>query len=170
MLENQENVESRLNKGYHVVPPPFTWNYMPLKRDLRLIDEHFENVYVDVISNIVPSDVKTVESKHKTVNLNHKGVFSIVEPKPNRKNSFSPPIIEDRHSDDEIKEEISPTVEDRLKFKELMKLCTKLSDRVLDLEKIKTAQAKDIADLKKRVKKIGKKEKVQNSKDEFIQD
>nr|GFB07345.1 hypothetical protein [Tanacetum cinerariifolium] len=37
-------------------------------------------------------------------------------------------------------------------------------------EKIKTDQAKKIADLKKRVKKIRKKEKVQNFRDEFIQD
>nr|GEX09076.1 hypothetical protein [Tanacetum cinerariifolium] len=36
-------------------------------------------------------------------------------------------------------------------------LSTKLSDRVLDLEKIKTAQAKKIADLKKRVKKLERK-------------
>nr|GEX99838.1 hypothetical protein [Tanacetum cinerariifolium] len=45
-------------------------NYMPPKRDLRLIDEHFESVYVDVISIIVPSDVKTV----KTIYVNHEGV------------------------------------------------------------------------------------------------
>nr|GEV49652.1 hypothetical protein [Tanacetum cinerariifolium] len=44
-----------------------------------------------------------------------------------------------------------------LKLKELIELCTKLSDRVLDLEKIKTAQAKEIADLKKRVKKLERK-------------
>ncbi|GKB96519.1 hypothetical protein Tco_0982656 [Tanacetum coccineum] len=40
--------------------------------------------------------------------------------------------------------------EDRLKLKELIDLCTKLSDRVLDLETTKTAQEKDIASLKKR--------------------
>ncbi|GJR01987.1 hypothetical protein Tco_0524971 [Tanacetum coccineum] len=40
--------------------------------------------------------------------------------------------------------------EDRLKFKELMDLCSKLSDRVLDLEATKTAQVKEIAILKKR--------------------
>nr|GFA60822.1 hypothetical protein [Tanacetum cinerariifolium] len=38
-----------------------------------------------------------------------------------------------------------------------MELSTKLSDRVLDLEKIKTAQVKEIADLKKRVKKLDRK-------------
>ncbi|GKB63092.1 putative ribonuclease H-like domain-containing protein, partial [Tanacetum coccineum] len=40
--------------------------------------------------------------------------------------------------------------EDRLKLKELMKLCTKLFDRVLDLKTTKTGQAKEIASLKKR--------------------
>nr|GFA44635.1 hypothetical protein [Tanacetum cinerariifolium] len=39
----------------------------------------------------------------------------------------------------------------------LMELCTKLSDRVLDLEKTKTAQAKEIATLKKKVKKLERK-------------
>nr|GEZ02317.1 hypothetical protein [Tanacetum cinerariifolium] len=42
--------------------------------------------------------------------------------------------------------------EDRLKLKQLMELCTKLSDRVLNLEKTNTAQAKEIANSKKRVK------------------
>nr|GEW16094.1 hypothetical protein [Tanacetum cinerariifolium] len=63
-----ESKENRSDKGYHAVPPPLTGNYMPQKRDLRLIDEHFESVYVDVISNIVPSDVKTATAKVKKVN------------------------------------------------------------------------------------------------------
>ncbi|GJS73621.1 hypothetical protein Tco_0706462 [Tanacetum coccineum] len=49
--------------------------------------------------------------------------------------------------------------EDRLKLKELMDLCTKLFDRVLALETTKTAQAKEIASLKKRVKKLERKRK-----------
>ncbi|GKD74953.1 hypothetical protein Tco_1333235 [Tanacetum coccineum] len=49
--------------------------------------------------------------------------------------------------------------EDRLKLKELMDLCTKLSDRVLNLETIKTAQAKEIASFKKRVKNLDRKRK-----------
>ncbi|GJT23538.1 hypothetical protein Tco_0893475 [Tanacetum coccineum] len=47
--------------------------------------------------------------------------------------------------------------EDRLKLKELMEFCTKLQQRVLDLENIKTAQAHDITSLKLRVKKLEKK-------------
>nr|GEV62629.1 ribonuclease H-like domain-containing protein [Tanacetum cinerariifolium] len=65
ILEKQEN---RSDKEYHAVSPPRTGNYMPPERDLRLIDEHFESVYVDVISNIAPSDVKIV----KTICVNHK--------------------------------------------------------------------------------------------------
>nr|GEV09590.1 hypothetical protein [Tanacetum cinerariifolium] len=38
--------------------------------------------------------------------------------------------------------------EDRLQPKDFMELCTKLSDRVLDMEKTKTAHAKEIANLK----------------------
>ncbi|GKF41289.1 hypothetical protein Tco_0124631, partial [Tanacetum coccineum] len=49
--------------------------------------------------------------------------------------------------------------EDRLKLKELMEICTKLSTRVLALETTKTAQAKEIATLKKRVKKLERKRK-----------
>nr|GEV57472.1 hypothetical protein [Tanacetum cinerariifolium] len=47
--------------------------------------------------------------------------------------------------------------EDILKLKELMELCTKLSDRVLNLETTKTSQAQEITSLKKRVKRLEKK-------------
>ncbi|GJT11512.1 hypothetical protein Tco_0858554 [Tanacetum coccineum] len=50
--------------------------------------------------------------------------------------------------------------EDRLKIMELMEICTKLSDRVLALENIKTAQDLEIINLKKRVKKLEKKKKA----------
>nr|GFC19427.1 hypothetical protein [Tanacetum cinerariifolium] len=56
-----------------------------------------------------------------------------------------------------VRNEVYAVKEDRLKLKELMELSTKLSDRVLDLKKIKTAQVKEIADLKKRVKKLERK-------------
>ncbi|GKC06846.1 hypothetical protein Tco_0998456, partial [Tanacetum coccineum] len=46
--------------------------------------------------------------------------------------------------------------EDRLKLTELMDMCTKLTERVLDLEHTKTAQAQEITNLKLRVKKLEK--------------
>ncbi|GKB95380.1 hypothetical protein Tco_0981517 [Tanacetum coccineum] len=47
--------------------------------------------------------------------------------------------------------------EDRLKLTELMDMYTKLSERVLDLEHTKTAQAQEIINLKLRIKKLEKK-------------
>ncbi|GJU82834.1 hypothetical protein Tco_1285199 [Tanacetum coccineum] len=48
---------------------------------------------------------------------------------------------------------------ERIELKELMDMCTKLSDRVLDLENVKDAQALEIKRLKERVKKLEKKKK-----------
>ncbi|GKB03130.1 hypothetical protein Tco_0831219 [Tanacetum coccineum] len=47
--------------------------------------------------------------------------------------------------------------EPSMQLKELMDFCTKLQQRVLDLENTKTAQAQEITSLKKRVKKLEKK-------------
>ncbi|GJT76943.1 hypothetical protein Tco_1043668 [Tanacetum coccineum] len=53
--------------------------------------------------------------------------------------------------------------EDSLQLSELMNLCTSLQEKVLDLEKTKTAQAKEIASLKKRVKQLEKRRKSRTS-------
>ncbi|GJS65848.1 hypothetical protein Tco_0680412 [Tanacetum coccineum] len=49
--------------------------------------------------------------------------------------------------------------EDSMQLSELMLLCTNLQKQVLDLEKANDAQAKEIADLKKRVQKLERKKK-----------
>ncbi|GJR81030.1 hypothetical protein Tco_0151815 [Tanacetum coccineum] len=49
--------------------------------------------------------------------------------------------------------------EDSMQLNELMEFCTKLKQRVLDLENTKTAQAQEITSLKKRVKKLERKKK-----------
>ncbi|GJR69595.1 hypothetical protein Tco_0015660 [Tanacetum coccineum] len=49
--------------------------------------------------------------------------------------------------------------EDSLKLNELMELCTNLQQRVLDLETTKTTQATEIASLKRRVKKLERRNK-----------
>ncbi|GJS44179.1 putative ribonuclease H-like domain-containing protein [Tanacetum coccineum] len=81
MLENQENNKSKSDKGYHVVPPPFTGNFIPFKPDLTFMDEIVESENMDVITIVTPSNV---------------------EPKTVTKNSFGPPVIEDLNSDDDI--------------------------------------------------------------------
>nr|GFD23566.1 hypothetical protein [Tanacetum cinerariifolium] len=111
MLENQENVKSRSDKGYHAIPPSYAGNYIPPKHDLMFIDEQVESEYVDVVSNVASSVVKTVESKHKFINVKNKGVYSTIETKPVSKNNFSPPIIKDWIFDDESEVEFKPKVE-----------------------------------------------------------
>nr|GEW30317.1 retrovirus-related Pol polyprotein from transposon TNT 1-94 [Tanacetum cinerariifolium] len=72
ILEKQEN---RSDKKYYAVPPPFTGNYMTLKCDLRLIDKHFESMYMDVISNITPNDVKIIDGNPQQKEYKEKGVI-----------------------------------------------------------------------------------------------
>ncbi|GJY88797.1 hypothetical protein Tco_0503425 [Tanacetum coccineum] len=55
--------------------------------------------------------------------------------------------------------DLPPSGEDRMQLTELMILCTNLQKQVLDLEKAKDAQAKEIASLKKRVQKLEKRKK-----------
>nr|GEV59121.1 hypothetical protein [Tanacetum cinerariifolium] len=56
-----------------------------------------------------------------------------------------------------------PSGEDRMQLNELMILCTNLQKQVLDLEEAKTAQAKETASLKKRVKKLEQTRKSRTS-------
>nr|GEV97243.1 ribonuclease H-like domain-containing protein [Tanacetum cinerariifolium] len=58
-----------------------------------------------------------------------------------------------------------PSGKDRMKLTELINLCTNLQKQVLNLEKAKTTQAKEIADLKSRVKRL-EEEKEDASKQE----
>nr|GFA23808.1 hypothetical protein [Tanacetum cinerariifolium] len=55
--------------------------------------------------------------------------------------------------------DLLPSGKDRMQLNELMILCTNLQKQVLDLEEAKTAQAKEIIGLKKRVKKLEHKRK-----------
>ncbi|GKE56756.1 hypothetical protein Tco_1495941, partial [Tanacetum coccineum] len=52
-----------------------------------------------------------------------------------------------------------PSGEDSMQLTDLMVLCTKLQTQVLDLEKAKNAQAKEIVALKKRVQRLERKKK-----------
>ncbi|GKC19843.1 hypothetical protein Tco_1021993 [Tanacetum coccineum] len=54
--------------------------------------------------------------------------------------------------------------EDSLKLKELMELCTNLQNRVIDLETTKTSQDQEITSLKRRVKKLERRNKSRTHK------
>ncbi|GJR66309.1 hypothetical protein Tco_0012374 [Tanacetum coccineum] len=59
-----------------------------------------------------------------------------------------------------------PSGEDRMQLTDLMVLCTKLQIQILDLEKAKDAQAKEIAALKKRIQKLERKKMSRPTVDE----
>ncbi|GKB49559.1 hypothetical protein Tco_0900312 [Tanacetum coccineum] len=105
LLESQENDKSKSDKGHHAVPPPYTGNYMPPKLDLMFIDEQVESEFVDVVSNDSSSDVKTIESKHETVD---NSVFNTVESNIVRKECCA--LINEELVSDGKKKTVFPTV------------------------------------------------------------
>ncbi|GJS47018.1 hypothetical protein Tco_0597139 [Tanacetum coccineum] len=111
ILEYQENNKSKSNKGYHAVPPPYTWNFIPFKPDLMFMDEIVESKNMDVITVVTPSNVKKIESNHESVDVKNNG--DTVEPKTVRKNSFRPPVIKDWNSNDDSEVEFIPNIEDK---------------------------------------------------------
>ncbi|GJU90449.1 putative ribonuclease H-like domain-containing protein [Tanacetum coccineum] len=69
VFDSQENDKYKTSEGYHVVPPPYTGNFMPPKSDLVLADED-EYVFsesVTSVPDVATSEAKSSESKPKTV-------------------------------------------------------------------------------------------------------
>ncbi|GJT03779.1 ribonuclease H-like domain-containing protein [Tanacetum coccineum] len=69
VFDSQENDRYKTSEGYHVVPPPYTGNFMPPKYDLVLADEE-EYVFsesVTSIPDVTTSKAKTSVSKPKSV-------------------------------------------------------------------------------------------------------
>ncbi|GJR00126.1 hypothetical protein Tco_0523110 [Tanacetum coccineum] len=73
------------DKGYPLVPPPLTGNFIPRKPDLTFVDEIVESENLDVTTVVTPSNNKTGENKC---------VSNIVESNAVRMNNTSAPIIE----------------------------------------------------------------------------
>ncbi|GKA30951.1 putative reverse transcriptase domain-containing protein [Tanacetum coccineum] len=88
-------------------------------------------------------------------NLDNAGKFLMYPRRPNEKDTQLPqssvPSDPTNVADKSVNEKPS------MKLKELMDFCTKLQQRVLDLENTKTVQAQEIISLKKIVKKLEKK-------------
>ncbi|GKA89999.1 ribonuclease H-like domain-containing protein [Tanacetum coccineum] len=87
VFDSQMNDKYKSAEGYHVVPPPYTGNFMPPKTNLLLADkdEYVFSESVTSVYTIATSEVKTSESKPK---------------------SASEPLIEDWISDSENENEI----------------------------------------------------------------
>ncbi|GKA13415.1 putative ribonuclease H-like domain-containing protein [Tanacetum coccineum] len=79
--------------------------------------------------------------------------------KQRKDSGLTEPIIDEAHVST-LSYDPPQSGEDSMQLFELMNLCTSLQEKVLDLEKAKTAQAKEIASLKKRVKQLEKRRKL----------
>ncbi|GJW65029.1 hypothetical protein Tco_0116913 [Tanacetum coccineum] len=67
--DTKVNDKYKTGEGYHVVPPPYTRNFMPPKPDLVLADkdEYVFSESVTSVPAVATSEVKTSESKPKSV-------------------------------------------------------------------------------------------------------
>ncbi|GJX69814.1 hypothetical protein Tco_0305541 [Tanacetum coccineum] len=79
LLESQVIDKFKTGLGYNAATPVVE-------------NKQVESESLDVVTNVTSSDVKTVESKHESVD---KGVFNTVESNAVRMNNFRAPIIED---------------------------------------------------------------------------
>ncbi|GJT51346.1 putative ribonuclease H-like domain-containing protein [Tanacetum coccineum] len=69
VFDSQDNDKYKTSKGYHVIPPPYTRNFMPPKFDLVLADED-EYVFSELVTSVpdvATSKTKSSESKPKTI-------------------------------------------------------------------------------------------------------
>ncbi|GJR47841.1 retrovirus-related pol polyprotein from transposon TNT 1-94 [Tanacetum coccineum] len=87
--DSQVNDKYKKCKEYHVVPPPYTGNFMPPKPDLVLAngEEYVFSESITSVPSVSTSEAKTSESKPKSV---------------------SEPLIEDWISDSEDEDETKP--------------------------------------------------------------
>ncbi|GJV77738.1 hypothetical protein Tco_1509322 [Tanacetum coccineum] len=136
-----------------------------------------EAVYKELDDSLVraATTASSLEAEQDSGNINKtRSKATLNEPNPQGTGSGSGPRRQDTMGDTIAQtrfENVSKTSNDSLlagvntprsdddsmKLKELMEFCTKLQQRVLDLENTKTAQAQEIISLKLRVKKLEKK-------------
>ncbi|GJY38359.1 hypothetical protein Tco_0424723 [Tanacetum coccineum] len=126
-----------------------------IRSDLQLADDDDEAVtkeWEDIMERAATT-ASSLKVEQDSGNIHRtQSMVTLNEPSPQGTGSGSGPRVNTLRSG-----------EDRLKLKELMELCTKLFDRVLALEKTKTAQAKEICWFEEQSQAVGKKEKGKQS-------
>ncbi|GKD40581.1 hypothetical protein Tco_1260788, partial [Tanacetum coccineum] len=130
------------------------------------MDDSFERVATTATSLDAEQDRGNIEKTQSKETLNEPSSLGTSSSSgPRRQETMGDTIAQiwsenvSKHSNDLLlaKGNTLQSGEDRLKLEELMEFCTKLQQRVLDLENTKTAQAQEITSLKMRVKKLEKK-------------
>nr|GEW20266.1 hypothetical protein [Tanacetum cinerariifolium] len=133
-----------------------------VRRDLQLADEEYEAVHKELGDKLVRA--ATIASSLEAEQDNGAG--------PRCQKAIRDTIAQTRfenvskQSNDLLvaRGNTLQSDEDRMKLNELMELCTDLQTRVLDLEKRKITQDNEIASLKRRVKKLKKRNRSRTHK------
>nr|GEY56544.1 hypothetical protein [Tanacetum cinerariifolium] len=140
---------------------------------MYILDNMVKNLEEGVKFYMFPRFIQVFVNHQLGDMSHHKGIF--VNPSLTKKRKHKPKRKQREatkfpHTEPQAKERVPtpsndplPSGEDRMQLTKLMNLCTNLQKHVLDLEKAKTAQANEIADLKKRVKKLERKKKSRTS-------
>ncbi|GKC91648.1 hypothetical protein Tco_1152297, partial [Tanacetum coccineum] len=109
------------------------------------------SISVDSLQTPIPTQPSSSRSQKKQSKRKQRKDTTITQEEPQQDDSVPTPSINPPLSG-----------EDSMQLSELMLLCTNLQKQVLDLEKAKDAQAKEIADLKKRVQRLERKKEIKN--------
>ncbi|GKB24120.1 hypothetical protein Tco_0863521, partial [Tanacetum coccineum] len=107
-------------------------------------------------------------------NSDNEGKFMMYPRKPKRKDTEAPlpsgpitNVADEAFTEENVSKHSNDPLlsgEDSMQLKELMELCTNIQQRVIDLETTKTTQGSEITSLKRRVKKLEKKNKLRTHK------
>ncbi|GKB86272.1 putative ribonuclease H-like domain-containing protein [Tanacetum coccineum] len=161
------------HKGVYVTPSYTKKVFANMKRPCKgfsgRVTPLFSTIMVQATENM-GADSATLTDSHSTPTITQPSSSKPQKKKSRRKQR------KDSASTEPITEETTPkehvytpsydpplSGKDRMQLAELMSLCTNLQEKVLDLEKAKTAQAKEITSLKKRVKQLEKRRKSRTS-------
>nr|GEV72512.1 hypothetical protein [Tanacetum cinerariifolium] len=94
--DSEENAMSRLDKGYHAVPPPYIGNYIPPKPDLMFTDEQVKSKLktagtpVNAVRPVNNADSKPIVNYSRpTSNAFKRGYSQAIRPFNNKDNIYS---------------------------------------------------------------------------------
>ncbi|GJR60558.1 hypothetical protein Tco_1502720 [Tanacetum coccineum] len=161
------------HKGVYVTPSHTKKVFANMKRPCKgfsgRVTPLFSTMMVQATEDM-GADLATPTDSHSTPIITQPSSSKPQKKKSRRKQRKDSAPTEPTTEETTLEEHVStpsydppPSGEDRMQLAELMSLCTNLQEKVLDLEKAKTAQAKEIASLKKRVKQLEKRRKSRTS-------
>ncbi|GJU29093.1 putative ribonuclease H-like domain-containing protein [Tanacetum coccineum] len=161
------------NKGVYVTPSHTKKVFANLKKPCKgfsgRVTPLFSTMMVQATEDIAANSATPTDS-HSTPIITQPSSSKPQKKKSRRKQRKDSASTEPTTEEATPKEHVSTpsydpplSGEDRMQLAELMSLCTNLQEKVLDLEKAKTAQAKEITSLKKRVKQLEKRRKSRTS-------